>query len=254
MHHYMMPLLEKQPDNVNLHVGTNDASSCNSSEIVNNISKLWSFISQKLPNANVILSKPIMRLETAAGKVTIEKVDKQLNDFDFDMIDNSNLSTAHLNGTANLNTSGMLQFEKNLIEGVLKLWNKKKLSGQNVDLSKSHTAYDHDSWISPVVDDIFIHDFNSFKNSVNIHHIFLKKSSNEHRESTTNNKTIKLEKAKSYIFYFDGLNRYSKEHQNNPIIGHLNNTNVRVMHWRNQTQWIVPRYTVSHRGLTVSHF
>ena len=62
-----------------------------------------------------------MRLETAAGKVTIEKVDKQLNDFDFDMIDNSNLSTAHLNGTANLNTSGMLQFEKNLIEGVLKL-------------------------------------------------------------------------------------------------------------------------------------
>ena len=40
MHHYMMPLLEKQPDNVNLHVGTNDASSCNSSEIVNNISKL----------------------------------------------------------------------------------------------------------------------------------------------------------------------------------------------------------------------
>ena len=49
-------------------------------------------ISQKLQNA-----KPI-RSDTAAGKVNIEKVNKQLNDFDFDMIDNSNLSRAHLNG------------------------------------------------------------------------------------------------------------------------------------------------------------
>ena len=53
-----------------------------------------------------------MRLDTAAGKVTIEKVEKQLNDFDFDMIDNIDLSRAHLNGTTNLNTNGMLQFEK----------------------------------------------------------------------------------------------------------------------------------------------
>ena len=74
MYHYLMPLLQKQPDNFILHVGTNDASSCNSSEIVNNILKLRSFISQKLPNANIILSKPIIRSNTAAGKVTIEEV------------------------------------------------------------------------------------------------------------------------------------------------------------------------------------
>ena len=73
-----------------LHVGTNDASFCNSSEVVNNILKLRLFISQKLPNANIILSKPIIRSDTAAGKVTIEEVNKQLNDFDFDMIDNNN--------------------------------------------------------------------------------------------------------------------------------------------------------------------
>ena len=36
MYHYLMLLLQKQPDNVILHVGTNDASSCNSSEIANN--------------------------------------------------------------------------------------------------------------------------------------------------------------------------------------------------------------------------
>ena len=36
-----------------------------------------------------------MRSDAAAGKVTIEEVNMQLSDFDFDMIDNSNLSAAH---------------------------------------------------------------------------------------------------------------------------------------------------------------
>ena len=39
--------------------------------------------------------------------------------------------------------------------------------GQKVDLLKSHTPYDYYSQISPVVDDIFIHDSNILKNSVN---------------------------------------------------------------------------------------
>ena len=122
MYHYLMPLIQKQPDNIILHVGRNDASYRNSSKIVNNLLKLRLFISQKLPIANITLSKPIMRSDTAAGKVTIEEVNKQLNDFDFDMIDNSNLSRAHLNGRGlHLNTKGMLQFAKNLIEGIRKL-------------------------------------------------------------------------------------------------------------------------------------
>ena len=76
----------------------------------------------KLPNANSILSKPIMRSDTAAGKVTIEEVNKQLNDFHFDMIDNSNLSRAHLSGRGfHLNTKGMLKFAKNLIDSIRKL-------------------------------------------------------------------------------------------------------------------------------------
>ena len=122
MYHYLMPLIQKEPDNITLHLVTNDASSRNSSKIVNNLLKIRLFISQKLPNANIILSKPIMRSDTAAGKVTIEEVNKQLNDFDFDMIDNSNLSRAHLNGRGlHLNSKSMLQFAKNLIEGIWKL-------------------------------------------------------------------------------------------------------------------------------------
>ena len=63
-----------------------------------------------------------MRSDTTAGKVTIEEVNKQLNDFDSNMIDNSNLSRKHLNGRdLHLNTKGMLQFTKNAIEGIQKL-------------------------------------------------------------------------------------------------------------------------------------
>ena len=51
--------------------------------------------------------------------------------------------------------------------------------------------------------------------------------SNEQHESITKNKTIKLEKAKSHILDLDGLNKLSKEHQNNPIIGYLNINSLR---------------------------
>ena len=62
-----------------------------------------------------------MRSDTAAGKATIEEVNKFIF-IDFDMIDNSNLSRARLNGRGlHLNTKGMLQFGKNLIEGIRKL-------------------------------------------------------------------------------------------------------------------------------------
>ena len=63
-----------------------------------------------------------MRSDTATGKITIEEVNKQLNDFDFDLTDNSNLSRAHLNSRGfPLNIQGMLQFAKNLIEVIRKL-------------------------------------------------------------------------------------------------------------------------------------
>ena len=48
-----------------------------------------------------------MRSDTAAGKVMTRELNKQSNDFDFDMLDNSNLSRAHLNGRGfHLNTKG----------------------------------------------------------------------------------------------------------------------------------------------------
>ena len=60
------------------------------------------------------------------------------------------------------------------------------------------------------------------KNSVNSPEILKNILSNEQHEITIKNNTIKLEKLKSHILDLDWLNKLSKEHQNNPIIGYLN--------------------------------
>ena len=86
---------------------------------------------------------------------------------------------------------------------------------------------DHYSRISPVVDDILIHDFTVLKNSVNSHEILKNILLNQQHESVTKNNTIKLEKAKSHILGLDGWNRLSKEHQNNPIVDCLTINSLR---------------------------
>ena len=97
-------------------------------------------------------------------------------------------------------------------------------------------------------DDTFIHDFNIFKNPVNSSEILKNTLSNEQHESITKNKTIKLEKAKSHILDLDGLNRLSKEHQNNPIIGYLNINSLR--NEINDLRKFVEQHKYTHYALT----
>ena len=63
--------------------------------------------------------------------------------------------------------------------------------------------------------------------SVNSYQILKNILSNKQYENITKNKTIKLEKGKSNILDLDGLNKLSKEHQNNPIIGFLDINSLR---------------------------
>ena len=49
MYHHLVPLLEKNPDYLILHVGTNDVLSYEGTEIVDKLLQLKSFIQEKLP-------------------------------------------------------------------------------------------------------------------------------------------------------------------------------------------------------------
>ena len=77
---------------------------------------------------------------------------------------------------------------------------KKKLADQNVDLSKSHTPYDLHSRISPVVDNISIHDSNIINNSVNSPEILKNILSNEQNESMTKIRLLNSKREKATFF------------------------------------------------------
>ena len=54
MHGYIKPLLKKSPDNVILHVGTNDVPNSTSRTILDNMLSLKSFIEKTLPRRKYV--------------------------------------------------------------------------------------------------------------------------------------------------------------------------------------------------------
>ena len=70
MYHYLIPLLEEKTDHVILHAATNDVINYEGQEIVDKLLQLKSFLQEKLPTTNVILSKPMMRVDTKQHKHT----------------------------------------------------------------------------------------------------------------------------------------------------------------------------------------
>ena len=80
MYHYVIPSLEKKYDHVTLHAGTNDVTNYEGKEIVNKLLHLKLFIQENLPTTNVILSKPIMRVdEKQCRKVVTDVNNKSVN-------------------------------------------------------------------------------------------------------------------------------------------------------------------------------
>ena len=80
MYHYLIPLLEEKPDHVILHVGTNDLLNYEGTEIVDKLLQLKSFIQEKLPTTNVIISKPIMRVDTKQCEKVVTDVNNKLSE------------------------------------------------------------------------------------------------------------------------------------------------------------------------------
>ena len=90
MYHYLIPLLEKKPDHVILHVGKNDVINYEGKDIADKLLQLKSFIQEKLPRANVILSKSIMRADTKQHDNVVTDFNNKLSELNIDTIDNEN--------------------------------------------------------------------------------------------------------------------------------------------------------------------
>ena len=93
MHHYIIPLLRKEPANVIIHCGTNDALYNSGEEIVGELMQLKMFIEANLPNSNVIISFPTMRNDKYFASAKASKLRVLLNDLRCESISHFNIAS-----------------------------------------------------------------------------------------------------------------------------------------------------------------
>ena len=119
MFHYLVPLLEKMPDYVILHVDTNDAIDYEASDLVNKKLQVKKFIKLRVPNRKVIISRPIKRHDNDNATRVIEEVISQFQKPTADMIGNENIKKKQLGERGlHLNGFGLKKFAQNLIAGI----------------------------------------------------------------------------------------------------------------------------------------
>ena len=119
MHHYLVPILERKPEHVILHAGTYDAANYEGTEIVDRLLELKSFIAEQLPTTYIVISHPVTRTDSKHLTIKIGDIQSHLRKLQIDMIENGNINSNHLNSRElHLNSKSILQFAKNLIEGI----------------------------------------------------------------------------------------------------------------------------------------
>ena len=87
--------MEKKPEHLILHIGTNDAADSSHQQIVNDLLALKQFIKEKLLNCNVFLSMPNKRCDNQKAAATVSLVNEQLSQSGIEIIENKNISVKH---------------------------------------------------------------------------------------------------------------------------------------------------------------
>ena len=119
MFDYIKPLLQKCPDTVILHVGTNDCPYDTSRTILDKLLKLKTFISKSLPNSKIMISGIINRTDNAKASLTVKHLNQHLQSLELDFIDNGNIGEECLGRKGlHLNERGCGKFAINLIKKI----------------------------------------------------------------------------------------------------------------------------------------
>ena len=92
MQHNLVPILERNPCRLILHVGTNNAESCTSREILDKLLKLKTFISEKCPQCQTIFSTPTIRSDNAKTNLTVTQLTNYFLQLKIDVVDNRNIT------------------------------------------------------------------------------------------------------------------------------------------------------------------
>ena len=96
-HHYAIPLVNKKPDCIVLHMGTNNAPYCTQEKMVDQILGLKSFILQKLPTSEITTSTPTLRTDNTTANKRNNIFVNHLKKLNIKVILNDNIEKKHMN-------------------------------------------------------------------------------------------------------------------------------------------------------------
>ena len=91
MYDYLKPLLKKNPDNIILHIGTNNSVNKTSRDILNGILFLKSYIEKLRPKCNVVVSNIIYWSDNGKDSLTVKNLNDHLDALNIDVVDNRNI-------------------------------------------------------------------------------------------------------------------------------------------------------------------
>ena len=121
MSYHIVPILQKKPSYLIIHVGTNDASSSTSREILNKLLDLKSIAKDSNPDCDVWLSTPTMRTDKGKEALTVSHLTNHLLQLEINIIDNRNITGKHLSRTGlHLNVSECNQLAENFLAKIKK--------------------------------------------------------------------------------------------------------------------------------------
>ena len=121
--HHLLHLLKKKPEHIMLHIGTNDAVSKMSRQILDELLQLKQYILNALPTCRVIVSRPTIRTHKNKAVLNLSNFNKLLRQLEVEFSDNVNIKEVHLGKKGlHLNRKGKNRLELNFLQKLRNLW------------------------------------------------------------------------------------------------------------------------------------
>ena len=116
MYSYLVPLMEKKPKHVIVHISTNDAVNKTHEELTNEMLQLKEHIEKELPESIIIISFPTIRTDNKKADYALTNLRESLSILNINSIDNSNINESHLSKAGlHLNEKGKGKLAMNYI-------------------------------------------------------------------------------------------------------------------------------------------
>jgi hypothetical protein len=120
MDDFINPILRKKPDQLVLHIGTNDLRRAESQVVARGVINLAHKIKQQCPGIDIIVSGILTRTDVKALSNRVSETNRLIkslcNQNNWDFLTNSNMEAAHLNSKGlHLNLSGSQLLQNNFI-------------------------------------------------------------------------------------------------------------------------------------------